>query len=118
MAVLKFICSEKATNFWEISTLLLTTVHTVKTKVEILQNFVAFSEYMNFNKGENISKGILGLSQKNNKIIVRQIENQSYPFDDQKGGTFRKTSQEGNRCYNLYNHKYLPNNSETIITIY
>ena len=60
----------------------------VKSMVEILQNFMAFSEYMNFNKGENISKGILGLSQKNNKIIVRQIENQSYPFDDQKGGTF------------------------------
>ena len=31
------------------STLLLTTVHTDKIKVEISQNFVAFSEYMNFN---------------------------------------------------------------------
>ena len=38
---LKFIYSEK-------STLLLTTVHTIKSKVEISQNFVAFSEYMNF----------------------------------------------------------------------
>ena len=28
--------------------LLLTTVHTVKSKVKISQNFVAFSEYMNF----------------------------------------------------------------------
>ena len=27
---------------------LLTTVHTVKIKVEILQDFVAFSEYVNF----------------------------------------------------------------------
>ena len=27
----------------------MTTVHTVKSKVKILQNFVAFSEYMNFN---------------------------------------------------------------------
>ena len=44
----KFIYSEKATKFYEISTLLLTTVHTVKCKVEISQNFVAFSEYMNF----------------------------------------------------------------------
>ena len=44
----KFIYSDKATKFCEISTLLLTTVHTVKSKVEILQNFVAFSEYMNF----------------------------------------------------------------------
>ena len=44
----KFIYSEKATKFSEISTLLLTTVHTVKSKVEISQNFVVFSEYMNF----------------------------------------------------------------------
>ena len=45
---LKFIYSEKATKFCEISTSLLITVHTVKSKLEILQNFVAFSEYMNF----------------------------------------------------------------------
>ena len=45
----KFIYSEKATKFCKISTLLPTTVHTVKSKVEILQNIVAFSEYMNFN---------------------------------------------------------------------
>ena len=45
---LKFIYSEKATKFCEISTLLLTTVHTVKSKVEILKNFVAFHEYTNF----------------------------------------------------------------------
>ena len=47
--MVKFIYSEKATKFREISTLLLTTVHTVKSKVEISHNFVAFSEYMNFN---------------------------------------------------------------------
>jgi hypothetical protein len=46
--LLKFIYSEKATQFCEISTLLLTTVHTVKSRVEIYQNFVAFSEYMRF----------------------------------------------------------------------
>ena len=45
---LKFMNSENATKFCEISTLLLTAVHTVKIKVEISQNFVAFSEYMNF----------------------------------------------------------------------
>ena len=44
----KFIYSEKAAKFCEIFTLLLTAVHTVTNKVEILQNFVAFSEYMNF----------------------------------------------------------------------
>ena len=48
-SILKFIYSEKATKFWEIFPLLLTTVHTVKSKGKISQNFVAFSEYMNFN---------------------------------------------------------------------
>ena len=46
--LLKFLYSEKATKFCEISTLLLSTVHTDKSKVKILQNFVAFLEYMNF----------------------------------------------------------------------
>ena len=46
----KLICSEKATEFCEIFTLILTTVHAVKSKVKISQNFVAFSEYMNFIK--------------------------------------------------------------------
>ena len=45
---LKFIYSEKATKFCEISTLLLSYVVPVKSKEEISQNFVAFSEYMNF----------------------------------------------------------------------
>ena len=45
---IKFVYSEKATKFCEISTLLLCTVHTDKSKVEVLQNFVAFSEYTNF----------------------------------------------------------------------
>ena len=48
MKDLKFIYSEKATKFCEIFPLLLTTVHTDKSKGKILQNFVAFSEYMNF----------------------------------------------------------------------
>ena len=47
--ILKLIYSEKATKFCEIFPLLLTTVHTVKSKGKISQNFVAFSEYMNFN---------------------------------------------------------------------
>ena len=46
--LLKFIYSEKATKFYKISTLLLSYVVPNKSKVEILQNFVAFSEYMNF----------------------------------------------------------------------
>ena len=41
--------SEKAAKFCEIfPAVLLTTVHTVKSKGKISQNFVAFSDYMNF----------------------------------------------------------------------
>ena len=46
--------SEKATKFWEISNVDLFYVVLVKSTVEILQNFVAFSDYMNFKK-PNIS---------------------------------------------------------------
>ena len=47
LTLIKFIYSEKATKFCEIFTLLLSYVP-VKSKVKISQNFVAFSEYMNF----------------------------------------------------------------------
>ena len=49
-SVIKFIYSEKATKFCEIFTLLLSYAVPVKSKVKISQNFVAFSEYMNFNQ--------------------------------------------------------------------
>ena len=45
---LKFIYSEKATKFCEISTLFLSECTVDKGKVEILQNFVVFLEYTNF----------------------------------------------------------------------
>ena len=45
LPMLKFIYSEKATKFSKIFPLLLTVV---KSKGKISQNFVAFSEYMNF----------------------------------------------------------------------
>ena len=45
---IKFIYSEKATEFCEIFTLLLTGTTQNESKVKILQSFVAFSEYMNF----------------------------------------------------------------------
>ena len=48
--LLKFIYSEKATKFSEISTLFLSYVVPVKSKVDISQNFVAFSEYINFSR--------------------------------------------------------------------
>ena len=46
--LLKLIYSEKATKFCEISTSLWSYVVPVKSKVEISQSFVAFSEYINF----------------------------------------------------------------------
>ena len=48
LAYVKFIYSGKTTKFCEIFTLLLSYVMPVKSKVKISQNFVAFSEYMNF----------------------------------------------------------------------
>ena len=45
----KFIYSEKTKKFCEIIPLLLTVGTVVKSKGKISQNFVAFSEYMNFN---------------------------------------------------------------------
>ena len=47
--------SEKSSKFCKISALLLSYVVLVKSKVEILQNFVAFSEYINFT--QNIVRG-------------------------------------------------------------
>ena len=44
---LNLLYSEKATKFCKIFTLLLSYVVPVKSKMKILQNFVAFSEYMN-----------------------------------------------------------------------
>ena len=48
LGFLKFIYSEKATKFCKIFPLLLTVCVVVKSKGKISQNFVAFSEYMNF----------------------------------------------------------------------
>ena len=59
--LVKFKYSEKATKFSEISTVDLSYVVTVKPTVEISQNFVAFSEYMNFRvllfifRGQNLT---------------------------------------------------------------
>ena len=50
LIILKFIYSEKATQFCEIFTLLLSYVVPIKSIVKISQNFVGFSEYKNFNR--------------------------------------------------------------------
>ena len=57
---LKLIYSEKATKFCKIFTLLLSYVAPVKSKMKILQNFVAFSEYMNFKTKKHIYLQDLG----------------------------------------------------------
>ena len=55
-SVLKLIYSKKTTKFCEIFTLLLTGTTWDKSKVKISQNFVAFSEYMNFTeKRKNVN---------------------------------------------------------------
>ena len=51
----KFINSEKATKFCEIFISLLSYVVPVKSKGKILQDFVAFSEYMNFDSKQFLS---------------------------------------------------------------
>ena len=48
--LLKFIYSEKATKCCKISPVDLSYVVPVKSTVEISQNFVAFSKYMNFRR--------------------------------------------------------------------
>ena len=62
--MVKFIYSEKATKFCEIFTLLLPYVVPVKSKLKILQNFVAFSEYMNF----TISKAVIPKLHKSDRL--------------------------------------------------
>ena len=51
MLMLKLIYSEKATKFCEIFPLLLTVCTAVESKGKISENFVAFSEYVNFKGG-------------------------------------------------------------------
>ena len=70
MRSVKFIYSEKATKFCEIFTLHLSYVVPVKSKMKISQNFVAFSEYMNFIK----NKAIEGQVSTINIITTLQID--------------------------------------------
>ena len=49
--MIKFIYSQKAAKFDQISTVDLSYVVPVKSTVEILQTFAAFLEYMNFSYG-------------------------------------------------------------------
>ena len=66
-----------ATLFCEIFPLILTTVHTVKSKGEISQNFVAFSEYMNFTFCERLGKSQFGAKKEKLFSICQWVKNQS-----------------------------------------
>ena len=67
--LLKFIYSEKATKFCEIFPLLLTVCTVVRSKGKISQNFVAFSEYMNFIKTFNIV--VSGHILRHHQILIK-----------------------------------------------
>ena len=60
----KFIYSEKATKFCKISTLFWLALTEDKSKVEILQNCVAFSKYINF-KTSQLSQNLNDIEYQN-----------------------------------------------------
>ena len=70
---LKFIYSEKAKKNFEIDPLLLSYVVPVKSKGKISHNFVAFSEYMNFNSSPFQAALISG------KQCVTKVYRGNYP---------------------------------------
>ena len=72
---IKFLYSEKATKFCKTSALLLSHVVPVKSKVEISQNCVAFSEYMNFKVEFSVatkSAKMAGKWQENSIIVPKK----------------------------------------------
>ena len=69
--LLKFIYSEKATKFCKISTIDLFYVVTVKSTVEILQNFMAFSEYMNFKAKKRLKFTVVIIQERHEMGILR-----------------------------------------------
>ena len=76
---LKFIYSEKATKFCEISTVDLSNVVPVKSTVEISQNVVAFSEYMNFNNMSTICLFLLFSTKKHKEAGKCFLQNVTIP---------------------------------------
>ena len=72
--MLKFIYSEKATKFCEIFPLLLSAVHTDKSKGKILKIFVAFSEYMNFNGYDKIALKSFAYTSVLEDSVIPRIE--------------------------------------------
>ena len=77
-----FIYSEKATKFCEIFPLLWTVCTAVQSKGKISQNFVGFSEYMNFNKlGLCAARKSLARLIVNHKLPCQKKENKAYLFE-------------------------------------
>ena len=73
--LLKLIYSEKATKFCEIFTVDLTGTTQDKSTVEISQNFVAFSEYMNFTSPDDLAPLIMtSLNQIRNYFAYKKNE--------------------------------------------
>ena len=90
--LVKFIYSEKATKFCEIFPLLFTVCTVVKSKRKISQNFVAFSEYMNFINVRLLYKIIIFLLTASYASIVVK-------------GTFFCHSL---KCLPLHNFRFVP----------
>ena len=112
LVLLKFIYSEKATKFCKISNLDLSYVVTVKCKVEISQNFVAFSEYMNFSFIEKSDPSLYNL-----KMTCKQFSNmvRSEQIDEKRREENRKVKIFWERqpfpyieAYRSYYSLYLP----------
>ena len=56
----------------------LTTVHTVKSKVKILQNIMAFSEYMNITKKMLEDLKMFSLHSMNSRHTIKAMENEDW----------------------------------------
>ena len=122
---LKFIFSEKAKKIWEIFHLLLTTVDTVKSKVKISQNFVAFSEYMNFTSPHALAKANIFWAKKALNVqllyvyqVIHQISyfvakgqlrprGQKRPLKGQKKPKSSRSNYNSIRILDIFYQKFL-----------
>ena len=88
LMLVKFIYSEKATKFCKISTLLLSVCTVDKSKVEISQNFLAFSEYTNFTETKSISyesHNTQLLGARRTEVIIMRVPCQLNPPPAKQG---------------------------------
>ena len=109
-----FIYFDKATKACKISTLLLSVCSADKNKVEIQQNFVAFSEYMNFTSLSKESKGYSHLSnkpctnQKSSLHVYLLISLQNFQYSYRTFHILTETNDDyPHRHFELLNQKEL-----------